>query len=258
MCSKANAAQTKGMTLHTQPAAVAAQGITKTFGTADTQVVALDDVTVSFRSGEFTAIMGPSGSGKSTLMHCLAGLDSVNAGQVAVGSTIITGMSDRDLTLLRRSHIGFIFQSFNLVPTLTAHENILLPLELAGAAVDQAWFTQVVDTLGLTDRLSHKPHELSGGQQQRVAVARALLTRPAVVFADEPTGALDSNTGTEVLELLARSVREMGQTIIMVTHDPHAASYADRVVLLKDGGLVGELTNPTTESVLSALAGLGE
>lgn len=246
------------MTTHTQPAAVAAQGITKTFGTADTQVIALDDVTVSFRPGEFTAIMGPSGSGKSTLMHCLAGLDTVDAGQVAVGSTIITGMSDRDLTLLRRSHIGFIFQSFNLVPTLSARENILLPLELAGTAVDQAWFTQVVDTLGLTDRLSHKPHELSGGQQQRVAVARALLTRPAVVFADEPTGALDSNTGTEVLELLARSVREMGQTIIMVTHDPHAASYADRVVLLKDGGLVGDISNPTADAVLTSLAGLGE
>ena len=246
------------MNINTQPAAVAAQGITKTFGTADTTVAALRDVTVAFRPGEFTAIMGPSGSGKSTLMHCLAGLDTVDSGQVAINSTIITGMSDRDLTLLRRSHIGFIFQSFNLVHPLNARENLVLPLDLAGTSVDTAWFDQVVETLGLTERLTHKPHQLSGGQQQRVAVARALLTRPAVVFADEPTGALDSNTGAEVLELLSRSAREMGQTIIMVTHDPRAASYADRVVLLKDGGLVGEIASPTADAVLAALAGLGE
>ncbi|MDN6679918.1 MAG: ABC transporter ATP-binding protein [Yaniella sp.] len=244
--------------LNTEPAAVAAQSITKTFGTADTKVAARDGASVTFRPGEFTAIMGPSGSGKSTLMHCLAGLDTVDSGQVAVNSTVITGMSDNELTVLRRSHIGFIFQAFNLVPTLNAKDNIVLPLDLAGTKVDQDWFDQIVATLGLTDRLTHKPHQLSGGQQQRVAVARALLTRPAVVFADEPTGALDSNTGAEVLQLLARSAREMGQTIIMVTHDPHAASYADRVVLLKDGGVVGHLEAPTADSVLHALAALGE
>lgn len=246
------------MTINTEPAAVAAQSITKTFGTADTEVAALNEVSVAFRPGDFTAIMGPSGSGKSTLMHCLAGLDTVDSGQIAVNSTVITGMSDRDLTLLRRSHIGFIFQSFNLVPTLNARDNIVLPLDLAGKKVDRAWLNQIVDTLGLTDRLEHKPHQLSGGQQQRVAVARALLTRPAVVFADEPTGALDSNTGAEVLELLASSAREMGQTIIMVTHDPHAAAYADKVILLKDGAVVGDLENPTADTVLSALAELGE
>src|SRR5699024_11333322 len=201
------------------PHAVAPRRLPDTFGDADTKVAALNELAVSFRPGDFTAIMGPSGSGKSTLMHCLAGLDTVDSGQVAVSSTVITGMSDRELTVLRRNHIGFIFQAFNLVPTLNARENIVLPLDLAGKKVDQDWFDQIVDTLGLAERLSHKPHQLSGGQQQRVAVARALLTRPAVVFADEPTGALDSTTGAEVLELLATSAREMGQTIIMVTHD---------------------------------------
>ena len=253
------------MTLHTAPdpkfsttpTAVAAQAISKTYGRDDTAVTALDNVTVAFRPGDFTAIMGPSGSGKSTLMHCLAGLDTVDTGQVAIDSTIITGMSDHDLTVLRRSHVGFIFQNFNLVPTLNARNNILLPLDLAGSTADEAWFDHVVEVLGLSDRLTHKPHELSGGQQQRVAIARALLTRPAVVFADEPTGALDSVTGTEVLELLSTSARDMGQTIIMVTHDPHAASYADRVVLLKDGGVVGQLEEPTVDTVLNALAGLG-
>lgn len=255
------------MTIHPAPStptqttstAVAAQAVTKTFGGSDdaTRVTALDNVTVAFRPGEFTAIMGPSGSGKSTLMHCLAGLDTVDSGRVAIGSTIITGMSDRDLTLLRRRRIGFIFQSFNLVPTLNARDNILLPLDLAGTSADDDLFAHIIDTLGLADRLTHTPSELSGGQQQRVAIARALLTRPAVIFADEPTGALDSTTGTEVLELLSRSAREMGQTIIMVTHDPHAASYADRVVVLKDGAIVDQLQNPTAETVLSALAGLG-
>lgn len=246
------------MTINTQPAAVAAQSITKTFGAADTKVAALNEVSVAFRPGDFTAIMGPSGSGKSTLMHCLAGLDTVDSGQVAVNSVVITAMSDRELTVLRRSHIGFIFQAFNLVPTLNARENIVLPLDLAGKKVDQDWLDQIVETLGLAERLKHKPHQLSGGQQQRVAVARALLTRPAVVFADEPTGALDSATGAEVLELLATSAREMGQTIIMVTHDPHAASYADKVILLKDGAIEGELDNPTADTVLAALAELGE
>lgn len=247
------------MTLHTTtaPAAVAAQAISKTYGSAETKVSALNDVSVSFRPGDFTAIMGPSGSGKSTLMHCLAGLDTVDSGQIAIGKRVITGMSDHELTVLRRKHIGFIFQAFNLVPTLSAKDNILLPLDLAGAKVDQDWFDQIVATLGLTDRLAHHPHELSGGQQQRVAVARALLTRPDVVFADEPTGALDSATGAEVLQLLANSARDMGQTIIMVTHDPHAAAYADNVVLLKDGAIVGGVESPTANSVLAALAELG-
>ena len=250
--------RTPSTSTDTTPTAVAAQAVTKTFGGSDaTTVTALDDVTVAFRPGEFTAIMGPSGSGKSTLMHCLAGLDTVDSGRVAIGSTVITGMSDRDLTLLRR-RIGFIFQSFNLVPTLNARDNILLPLDLAGASADDDWFAHIIDTLDLADRLAHRPPELSGGQQQRVAIARALLTRPAVIFADEPTGALDSITGTEVLELLSRSARQMGQTIIMVTHDPHAAAYADRVVVLKDGAVVDALENPTAETVLSALAGLGE
>lgn len=242
---------------HTAPAAVAAQHISKTYGTGETAVTALDDVSISFRPGDFTAIMGPSGSGKSTLMHCLAGLDTVDAGQIAISSTVITGMSDHDLTVLRRKHIGFIFQSFNLVPTLSARDNILLPLDLAGAKPDRAFLDQLVETLGLGDRLAHHPHELSGGQQQRVAVARALLTRPAVIFADEPTGALDSTTGAEVLNLLATSAREMGQTIIMVTHDPHAAAYAENVVLLKDGQIVGRREQPTADSVLAALAELG-
>lgn len=248
------------MTIHTTytaPAAVAAQSITKTYGSGATAVTALDNVSVAFRPGDFTAIMGPSGSGKSTLMHCLAGLDTVDAGQVAIGKTVITGMSDHELTILRRKHVGFIFQAFNLVPTLSARDNIRLPLDLAGAKVDQAWFDQIVATLGLADRMAHHPHELSGGQQQRVAVARALLTRPEVVFADEPTGALDSTTGAEVLQLLAHSARDMGQTIIMVTHDPHAAAYADNVVLLKDGAIVGRVEDPTADAVLAALAELG-
>lgn len=237
--------------------AVSAQHLTKTFGSGDTEVHALDDVSVNFSPGAFTAIMGPSGSGKSTLMHVLAGLDTVDSGQITVGSQTITGMNDNQLTKLRRERVGFIFQSFNLVPTLTAEQNIVLPLELAGTKPDRAWLDEIVGILGLGDRLSHKPHALSGGQQQRVAVARALLTHPDVVFADEPTGALDSTTGGEVLALLRRSAREMGQTIIMVTHDPNAAAYADRVVLLEDGALNGELTDPTPESVLNALSGLG-
>ena len=239
-----------------EPAA-RATGLTKRYGEGDAAVTALDAVDVEFGRGEFTAIMGPSGSGKSTLMHCLAGLDTADSGQIVLGGQEITGLGDADLTRLRRDRVGFVFQAFNLVPTLTAEQNILLPLELAGRKPDRAWFDSIVDTLGLTDRLSHKPHELSGGQQQRVAVARALLTRPDVVFGDEPTGNLDSTTGAEVLSLLRRSTREMGQTIIMVTHDPAAASYADRVVLLDDGRLVGEITSPTPDNVLAALAKLG-
>ncbi|MCG2622382.1 ABC transporter ATP-binding protein [Arthrobacter sp. I2-34] len=238
-------------------AAAATLSLNKTYGSGDTRVHALRDVDVSFEQGRFTAIMGPSGSGKSTLMHCLAGLDTADSGQVWIGGTDITGLKDKQLTRLRRERVGFVFQAFNLVPTLTAEQNILLPVALAGGTADRDWFRQVTSALGLADRLRHRPHELSGGQQQRVAVARALLTRPDVVFGDEPTGNLDSKAGAEVLSLLRRSAVEMGQSIIMVTHDPVAASYADRVVLMNDGELVGELDHPDADSVLGALAKLG-
>ena len=238
-------------------AAVAARGVSKSYGRGETAVHALRDVSLDFGKERFTAIMGPSGSGKSTLMHCLAGLDTVDAGQLWIGGTAITDLPDAALTRLRRERVGFVFQAFNLVPTLTAEQNITLPVALAGGAVDTAWLQQISASLGLADRLSHRPHELSGGQQQRVAVARALLTRPDVIFGDEPTGNLDSATGAEVLSLLRRSCREMGQSIIMVTHDPVAASYADRVVLLKDGALVGELEQSTPDAILGALAKLG-
>ncbi|AKT51115.1 ABC transporter ATP-binding protein [Arsenicicoccus sp. oral taxon 190] len=238
-------------------AAVRTHDLTKTYGSGDTRVVALDHVDVAFAEGEFTAIMGPSGSGKSTLMHCAAGLDDVTSGHVWVGDTDLTTLSDRQLTRLRREQVGFVFQAFNLLPTLTAQANILLPLQLAGRAPDQEWFDHVVRVLGLQDRLRHKPTELSGGQQQRVAVARALVMRPRVIFADEPTGALDSVTGHELLDFLRRSVRELGQTVVMVTHDPHAATYADRVLLLADGRLAGELREPGADDVLRALRGLG-
>ena len=234
--------------------AVRTRGLRKTYGKGEAKVEALRGIDLDFPAGQFTAIMGPSGSGKSTLMHCLAGLDTADAGTIELGGTELTGLNDKALTQLRRDRVGFVFQAFNLVPTLTARANIGLPVALAGGTVDAAWFDSLVTTLGLADRLEHKPHELSGGQQQRVAVARALLTRPAVVFADEPTGNLDSRAGSEVLGMLRRSSREMGQSIIMVTHDPIAASYADRVVLLADGALVGTLDHPTVETVLSALA----
>ncbi|MCV7527107.1 ABC transporter ATP-binding protein [Micrococcus luteus] len=236
--------------------AVCARGLTRAYGRGDAQVHALRGVDVDFASGAFTAIMGPSGSGKSTLMHCLAGLDAPTSGSVRIGGTEITGLDDTALTRLRRDRVGFVFQAFNLVPTLTAEQNIVLPLELAGRAPDRAWLDEITRTLGLADRLGHRPHELSGGQQQRVAVARALLTRPDVVFGDEPTGNLDTATSAEVLGLLRRSAREMGQTVIMVTHDPVAASAADRVVLLADGRLAGELVDPTVESVTAALTAL--
>ncbi|MEO4037954.1 ABC transporter ATP-binding protein [Micrococcaceae bacterium Sec6.3] len=236
--------------------AVSARALTRSYGKGDAQVHALRGVDVDFETGRFTAIMGPSGSGKSTLMHCLAGLDTPTSGSVMLGGTEITGLDDTALTRLRRDRVGFVFQSFNLVPTLTAEQNIVLPLELASKKPDRAWLEEITATLGLTDRLKHRPHELSGGQQQRVAVARALLTRPDVVFGDEPTGNLDTAASAEVMGLLRRSTREMGQTIIMVTHDPVAASAADRVVLLADGVLAGELIGPTVESVTEAMTAL--
>jgi len=219
-------------------------------------VHALRGVDVAFAAGEFTAIMGPSGSGKSTLMHLLAGLDSATGGQVHLGDTELTTLDDTALTLLRRERVGFVFQSFNLLPMFTALQNITLPCELAGTTADQAWLDTLVDTLGLRERLTHRPSELSGGQQQRVAIARALITRPDVVFADEPTGNLDSRSGAEVLSFLRTSVRELGQTIVMVTHDPVAASYADSVVLLADGRIAGTIDSPTPESVLAGLDAL--
>ncbi|WP_153457014.1 ABC transporter ATP-binding protein [Streptomyces smaragdinus] len=231
------------------PAAVATD-LTKVYGEGDTRVVALDAVSVAFGSGEFTAIMGPSGSGKSTLMHCMAGLDSISSGSVRVGDTELTGLKDKQLTRLRRDRIGFVFQAFNLLPTLSALENITLPLSIAGRRPDREWLDRVVDTVGLAGRLAHRPSELSGGQQQRVAVARALVGRPALIFADEPTGNLDSRSGAEVLGFLRNSVRELAQTVVMVTHDPVAASYADRVVFLADGRIVSELRSPSPESVL--------
>ncbi|MEZ5246396.1 MAG: ABC transporter ATP-binding protein [Acidimicrobiales bacterium] len=237
--------------------AASAVGVSKVYGSGDTVVRALDDVDVDFVKGHFTAIMGPSGSGKSTLMHCLAGLDTVSAGEVYVGDTDLSGLSERDLTLLRRDQIGFIFQAFNLVPTLSAMENITLPMDLAGVKPDREWLDEVIRTVGLADRTGHRPSELSGGQQQRVAVSRALASRPQIIFADEPTGNLDSTTGGEILAFMRRAVRELGQTIVMVTHDPVAASYADRVIFLADGKIVDELHGPTPESVLDRMKSLG-
>ncbi|MFV0253179.1 MAG: ABC transporter ATP-binding protein [Beutenbergiaceae bacterium] len=236
--------------------AVSAVALSKTYGSGDVAVHALDAVDVEFMEGEFTAIMGPSGSGKSTLMHLLAGLDSATSGKVLLGETDLTGLNDDALTTLRRERVGFVFQSFNLLPMFTAEQNIALPVQLAGVPADPQWQESLVQTLGLADRLHHKPFELSGGQQQRVAIARALSTRPDVVFADEPTGNLDSRSGTEVLAFLRRSVRELGQTIVMVTHDPAAAAYADRVVLLADGEIAGQISDPTPESVLAGLDAL--
>jgi len=228
------------------------------YGSGDSEVRALDGVTVSFDAGRFTAIMGPSGSGKSTLMHCLAGLDSLTSGAVYIGETSLATLSDKQLTELRRTAVGFIFQAYNLIPTLTAYENITLPLLLGGTKGDDEWIDRVITTVGLRDRLKHRPSELSGGQQQRVAVARALATKPTIIFADEPTGNLDSRAGAEILEFMRRAVREFGQTIVMVTHDPVAASYADRVIFLADGKIVDELQNPTAESVLDRMKRFGE
>jgi putative ABC transport system ATP-binding protein len=239
-------------------AALEATDLVKMYGSGDTAVYALDGVTASFAAAEFTAIMGPSGSGKSTLMHCLAGLDTPTAGSVRIGDTEISGLGDRALTLLRRRRVGFVFQSFNLLPTLTAEQNIWLPLELAGGKPDPAWWDRVITSLDLADRLRHRPSQMSGGQQQRVACARALITRPDVVFADEPTGNLDSRSGAEVLSFLRASVRELSQTVVMVTHDPVAASYAGRVLFLADGRVSGEMSAPTPESVLDRLKRTGE
>jgi putative ABC transport system ATP-binding protein len=228
------------------------------YGKGDTEVRALDGVTVSFETARFTAIMGPSGSGKSTLLHCIAGLDSLTSGQAFIGDTDLSTLNDNRLTVLRRDHVGFVFQSFNLVPTLTAEENIKLPLALAGRKGDPAWIAKVIDTLGLADRLRHRPSELSGGQQQRVAVARALASQPQIIFADEPTGNLDSKAGADVLGFMRRAVTDLGQTIVMVTHDPVAASYADRIVFLADGRIVDEMLEPTAERVLERLKRFGE
>ncbi|MFB7285500.1 ABC transporter ATP-binding protein [Actinacidiphila glaucinigra] len=225
----------------------------KTYGTGDARVRALDGVTVGFPGGRFTAIMGPSGSGKSTLMHCAAGLDTLTSGTAWIGDTELGALGDRQLTLLRRQRVGFVFQSFNLLPTLTVAENITLPQDLAGTGTDREWVDALIDVVGLGDRLRHRPSELSGGQQQRVAVARALAGRPEVVFADEPTGNLDSRSGEEVLRLLGRAVHDMGRTVVMVTHDPVAAAHADEVVFLADGRLVDTMADPTAEKVLDRM-----
>ncbi|MGZ4597369.1 MAG: ABC transporter ATP-binding protein [Actinomycetes bacterium] len=237
--------------------AARAQGVTKKYGDGDAAVVALDDVSVSMQAGQFTAIMGPSGSGKSTLLHVLAGLDRPSNGEIFLGDTEITSLGDKQLTLLRRDQIGFIFQAFNLLPTLTAAENIVLPVRIAGRKPDAAWVASIVATVGLSDRLHHQPSELSGGQQQRVAAARALASRPQIVFADEPTGALDSRSGAELLGFLQGAVRELDQTVVMVTHDPGAACYADRVLFLADGHIVDEMTSPTADAVLDYMKHLG-
>jgi putative ABC transport system ATP-binding protein len=238
--------------------AARAVGVTKAYGTGATAVVALDDISVDVRRGRFTAIMGPSGSGKSTLMHALAGLDTVDSGEVWIGETRLTTLSDKGLADLRRNRVGFVFQQFNLLPTLSAEENITLPLAIAKRRPEQAWFDLVVDAVGLGDRLTHRPSELSGGQQQRVACARALLPKPDVIFADEPTGNLDSRSGAEILRFLRRSVDEFNQTIVMVTHDAAAAAYADRVVFLQDGKLVHDLVEPGADEVLDTMKTLSE
>jgi putative ABC transport system ATP-binding protein len=240
-----------------QQAAARAVDLVKVYGRGDTAVRALDGVSVAFPSGHFTAIMGPSGSGKSTLMQCMAGLDRITSGQVYIGDVDISGLSDRDLTRLRRDQVGFIFQSYNLLPTLTAGENIVLPLSIAGRDPDRAWIDTVVAAVGLGDRLHHRPVELSGGQQQRVAAARALASRPAIVFADEPTGNLDSKASAELLDFMGRTVTEFGQTIVMVTHDPLAASHAEAVLFLQDGRIVSRMDGPTPERVLDAMKALG-
>jgi putative ABC transport system ATP-binding protein len=248
-------------TVTAAPASTAAArtvAATKVYGTGQTEVRALDGVTVEFPQGQFTAIMGPSGSGKSTLLHCIAGLDTLTSGKAFIAGADLSTLNDNQLTILRRDRVGFIFQAYNLVPTLTAIENITLPMTLAGRKGDPAWIDKVVDVMRIGDRLNHHPAELSGGQQQRVAVARALAGRPAIIFADEPTGNLDSRAGAEVLAFMRKAVEEMGQTIVMVTHDPTAASYADRILFLADGRVVDEMLQPTAERVLERMKRFGE
>jgi putative ABC transport system ATP-binding protein len=241
----------------TDAAAARAENVSKLYGVGDAAVTALDGVNVGLAAGQFTAIMGPSGSGKSTLLHMLAGLDRPTSGEVYLGDTQINSLNDRALTLLRRDKIGFIFQSFNLLPTMTAAENIELPLRIAGRKADESWVQSIIDIVGLTGRLGHRPTELSGGQQQRVAAARALASRPQIIFADEPTGALDSHSGAELLGFLRKAVTDLGQTVVMVTHDPNAACYADRVLFLADGQVVDEMFAPTSEAVLDFMKRLG-
>ncbi|MGI9611301.1 MAG: ABC transporter ATP-binding protein [Acidimicrobiales bacterium] len=241
-----------------QVPAARAESASKVYGSGDTEVHALRSVDVRFDKGAFTAIMGPSGSGKSTLMHCMAGLDRLSSGEAYVGETAISSLSDKQLTELRRNKVGFIFQAFNLIPTLTARENVTLPMDLGSGAPDDSWVDEVIATVGLADRITHRPNELSGGQQQRVAVARALATRPDIVFGDEPTGNLDSKTSAEILSFMQRAVRELEQTIVMVTHDPTSASYADRVLFLADGEIVHEMTDPTPDTVLDTIKNLGD
>ena len=245
-------------TTATQAPAARAERLTKIYGSGLTEVTALDQVSLEIGTQSFTAVMGPSGSGKSTLMHCMAGLDTADGGQVWIGTEEITALPDRQLTRVRRDHVGFVFQAYTLLPVLSAADNITLPLDIAGRSADRDWLSTIIETVGLTDRLRHRPTELSGGQQQRVAIARALAGRPEIIFADEPTGNLDSHAGAEVLDLLRRCVREFGQTIVMVTHDPVAASYADRVVFLADGRIAGELDQPTPQTVLDRMRTLGE
>ena len=237
--------------------AASALEATKTYGTRDAIVHAIDGVSVGFEPGRFTALMGPSGSGKSTLLHCLAGLDTLTSGMVRIGDVDLADLSDKELTFLRRDRIGFVFQSFNLIPTLNALENITLPMALGRRKPDQSWLDHVIDTVGLRTRLTHRPSELSGGQQQRVAVARALASRPEVIFADEPTGNLDSRAGAEILTFLRNAVRELNQTVVMVTHDPTAAAYADRAVFLADGHVVDDFTDPTAINVLDRMKNFG-
>ena len=238
-------------------AAAGAIDARKTYGVGDAAVHALDGVSLSFEPGRFTAIMGPSGSGKSTLLHCLAGLDSLTEGAVYIGDTYLASLSDKQLTELRRKSVGFVFQAYNLIPTLTAKENILLPLMLGGESGDTAWIDHVIDTVGLRGRLTHRPSELSGGQQQRVAVARALASRPTIIFADEPTGNLDSNSGAEILTFMRNAVDEFGQTIVMVTHDPYGAAYSDRAVFLADGKIVHDMADPTADSIIDRMKQIG-